>query len=64
MRMKYEAIQYNDHNEALAAFRKMKERKRQRIEKIETEHGDMTIEELYSLIEKEVKAIYEKDDAV
>jgi len=62
--MKYEAIQYNDRNEALAAFRKMKERKRQRIEKIETGHGDMTIEELYSLIEKEVKAIYEKDDAV
>ena len=30
----------------------------------ETECGDMTIEELYSLIEEEVKAIYEKDDAV
>ena len=30
----------------------------------ETEYGDMTIEELYSLIEEEVKAIYEQDDAV
>ena len=33
--MKYEAIQYNDRTEALAAFRKMIERKRQWIEKTE-----------------------------
>ena len=41
--MEYEAINYNNRNEALAAFRKMIERKKQWVEKTEKEFEQLAL---------------------
>ena len=41
--MEYEAINYNSRSEALAAFRKMVERKKQWVEKTEKEFEQLAL---------------------
>lgn len=43
MDMDYEAISYSNRNEAIAAFRKMIERKKQWIEKTEKEFEQLAL---------------------